>query len=520
MPGIDTQTDALPAPDCIMVIFGAAGDLAKRKLFPALYYLSAANQLPENFAVLGVSREDFDSESYRALMNTESRIHLDGDYSQDVWDRLVRCCHYLQGDFRDPEAYQALAKKLCELDDQCKTPGNYLFYMATPPAFFADIAGQIAAAGLAVEPDGHWRRLVIEKPFGHDLQSARALNRQLLAVFDEHQLYRIDHYLGKETVQNFLAFRFANGVIEPIWNHRYIDHVQITVAEPLGVENRASYYEGAGALRDMIPNHLLAVLSIIAMEPPISFDADEIRDEQAKVLRAVQPLTPEDVLTHTVRGQYGPGVMADGMRVPAYREEAGIADDSRTETFVALSLMIDSWRWAGVPFYLRTGKRMPGRFTEVMVQYKHAPNAAFKRSVLKDKQVEPNIMVLRIQPSEGISLGINAKVPGQTLQLSPVEMDFSYDDYFGHEPSTGYETLIYDCMQGDPTLFKRADIIETAWQLMEPILDVWSALPPRDFPNYAAGEWGPSTADEMLQRDGRAWRICTSGACARKTPRS
>ncbi|HEB86937.1 MAG TPA: glucose-6-phosphate dehydrogenase [Gammaproteobacteria bacterium] len=510
MSDTDTHVDtALPAPSCVMVIFGAAGDLTKRKLFPALYYLSVANRLPERFAVLGVSREALSSEQYRELMNTESRVHLDGDYSAEVWDRLVQCCHYLQGDFRDPEAYEALAKKLSELDDQCQTGGNYLFYMATPPAFFGDIAEQIVNAGLAHEDEGHWRRLVIEKPFGHDLQSARALNRKLLDMFNERQLYRIDHYLGKETVQNFLAFRFANGVIEPIWNRRYIDHVQITVAEPLGVENRASYYEGAGALRDMIPNHLLAVLAMIAMEPPISFDADEIRDEQARVLRAIQPLTPEDVLTHTVRGQYTSGVMADGMQVPAYRQEAGVAADSQTETFVAMSLMIDSWRWAGVPFYLRTGKRMPGRFTEIVVQYKHAPNTAFKHSIMKNKHVEPNVMVLRIQPSEGISLGINAKVPGQVMQLSPVEMNFSYDDYFGDEPSTGYETLIYDCMKGDPTLFKRADIIETAWQLVEPILDVWTALPPRDFPNYAAGQWGPSAADELLQRDGRAWRICT-----------
>ncbi len=518
MPHTDTQTGTMmPAPPCIMVIFGAAGDLAKRKLFPALYYLSIAKRLPENFAVLGVSREDFSSENYRELMNKESRAHLDGDYSAEIWEQLVKRCHYLQGDFRDPEAYQRLAQKLGELDDEYKTPGNYLFYMATPPAFFGDIAEQIVKVGLAKETDSHWRRLVIEKPFGHDLQSARALNKKLLEIFKERQLYRIDHYLGKETVQNFLSFRFANGVIEPIWNRSYIDHVQITVAEPMGVENRASYYEGAGALRDMIPNHLLAVLAMIAMEPPISFEADEIRDEQAKVLRAIQPFTPEDVLTHTVRGQYAAGVLADGTSVPAYRQEAGVAEDSKTETFVAMSLMIDSWRWAGVPFYLRTGKRMPGRFTEIVIQYKHAPNTAFKNSLMKGKQVEPNVMVLRIQPSEGISLGINAKVPGQTMQLSPVEMDFSYDDYFGNEPSTGYETLIYDCMNGDPTLFKRADIIETAWQLVEPILDVWSALPPRDFPNYAAGEWGPSAADELLQRDGRRWRVCTGGCTPKKT---
>ncbi len=511
MLGTQTQTDTLPAPPCIMVIFGAAGDLAKRKLFPALYYLSLSNQLPEKFAILGVSIESFDSEGYRELMDTESRAHLNGDYSQDVWDRLIQSCHYLQGDFRDESTYQVLTKKLKELDVQYKTPGSYLFYMATPPAFFGDIAEHIARVELDTEQENQWRRLVIEKPFGRDLQSASALNRRLLDVFDESQLYRIDHYLGKETVQNFLAFRFANGVIEPIWNRRYIDHVQITVAEPMGVENRAGYYEGAGALRDMIPNHLLAVLTIIAMEPPITFNADEIRDEQAKVLRAIQPLTPEEVLTHTVRGQYDSGVLADGTRVPAYRDEKGVKPDSDTETFVALSLMIDSWRWAGVPFYLRTGKCMPGRFTEVVIQYKHAPNAAFKRSVLKDKHVEPNVMVLRIQPSEGISLGINAKVPGQALQLSPVEMDFSYDDFFGNEPRTGYETLIYDCMQGDATLFKRADIIEIAWQLMEPILDVWRALPPRDFPNYPAGKWGPSAADELLQRDGRSWRVCTKG---------
>ncbi|MBW8054691.1 MAG: glucose-6-phosphate dehydrogenase [Nitrospira sp.] len=505
-----TQEGMTAAPPAIMVIFGAAGDLTKRKLVPALYHLCATGLLPERFAMVGVSREQMDTEHYRDLLQREAKKHLGEEFTEDLWNHLIERCYYLHGDFRDPDGYRRLADKLGELDQQCQTPGNYLFYLATPPSLFADITTQLTSVGLTREQDGRWRRVIIEKPFGRNLESARALNHKLHQILEESQIYRIDHYLGKETVQNIMAFRFTNGIIEPIWNHRYIDHVQITVAESLGVENRASYYEEAGALRDMVPNHLLAVLSIVAMEPPISFDADEVRGEQSKVLRAAQALTPEEVLTHTVRGQYGAGMLPTGERVPAYRDEPRIAPDSNTETYVALRMMIDSWRWAGVPFYLRTGKRLPGRFTEVVVEYRHAPSRLFRDSLVKRQNVEPNRMVLRIQPDEGISLGFNAKVPGQAPQLSAVEMDFNYSDHFGDKPSTGYETLIYDCMKGDATLFKRADTVEIAWALMEPILDVWNALPPRNFPNYAAGTWGPKEADELLARDGRKWKICKS----------
>jgi glucose-6-phosphate 1-dehydrogenase len=397
-----------------------------------------------------------------------------------------------------------------QVDHEHQLPGSYLFYLATPPRFFGDIATRLGQSGLTHEENGAFRRLIIEKPFGRDLDSAQELNQTLHKSLAETQIYRIDHYLGKETVQNIMAYRFANSTVEPIWNHRYIDHVQITVAESLGVENRASYYEEAGALRDMVPNHLLALLGVIAMEPPNSFEADEVRDEQAKVLRAVQPLAPEDVLTLTVRGQYGPGSMPDGRKVQGYRSEPGIAEESRTETFVAMKLKIDSWRWAGVPFYLRTGKRLPGRYTEIVVEYRHAPSAMFRDA---DKHhMAPNRLVLRIQPDEGIGLSFNAKVPGPNPRLGVVEMDFNYADYFGSDPHTGYETLLYDAMSGDTTLFKRADHIELGWKIVQPILDVWQALPPRGFPNYAAGSWGPEAADEMLSRDGRAWRCWDVGA--------
>jgi len=369
------------------------------------------------------------------------------------------------------------------------------------------IATELGKAGLTEEADGLWRRIIIEKPFGRDLESARELNCTLHQSLAEHQIYRIDHYLGKETVQNMMAYRFGNGTVEPIWNHRYIAHVQITVAESLGVEDRASYYEEAGALRDMISNHLLAVLSVIAMEPPNQFEADAIRDEQTKVLKAIQQFDSKQVLTDTVRGQYGEGVAGNGDHLPAYRDEPGIADDSSTETFVAMRLMIDSWRWAGVPFYLRTGKRMRERYSEVVIQYKQGPMMMFRGAQERHKNIEPNQLVLRIQPNEGISLEFNAKVPGTELKVSQVRMDFDYDDYFDESiTSSGYETLIYDCLCGDAMLFKRADNIEVCWELLQPVLDVWQALPPRSFPNYPACNWGPEESDELLARDGFAWK--------------
>ena len=502
------QQSPSPTPPCVIVIFGAGGDLTKRKLIPALYHLAIQKLLPDNVAMVGVDRTEWTSESYREVLDKEIRDFVAGEFSEALWEASKPKTYYTQGDFRAPQTYEHLKELLSQVDAEQHTPGNYLFYLATPPSFFGEIATQLGAAGLSTESEDVWRRIIIEKPFGRDLESAQALNQTLHQSFKEHQIYRIDHYLGKETVQNILAYRFANSTIEPIWNHRYIDHIQITVAESLGVENRASYYEEAGALRDMIPNHLLAVMSVVAMEPPSSMDADAIRDEQSKVLRAIRPLTPEEVLTHAVRGQYGEGLLSDGTRFSAYRNEPGIAQDSKIETYAALKLKIDTWRWAGIPFYLRTGKRLPGRYTEVVIQYQHAPSAMFRDSLLTRAQVPANMLVVRIQPNEGIGLSFNAKVPGPTPRLGTVEMDFNYADYFGSTPTTGYETLIYDCLVGDATLFKRADNIELGWELMEPILDVWSALPARDFPNYAAGTWGPKAADDLLVRGGHTWRVC------------
>ncbi len=505
----NVQADAaLPAPANVLVIFGAGGDLTKRKLIPALFHLSAADMLPANFAMVGVDRLELDSDAYRERINDEIQQFVGEAFSQALWDKLLQRLYYVRGDFKDPASYAALGEMLQHVDREQQTPGNYLFYLSTPPSFFGEITGQLANAGLTTETGDQWRRIIIEKPFGHDLASAKVLNQQLHDAVAEHQIYRIDHYLGKETVQNILAFRFTNGIIEPVWNSRYVDHVQITVAEALGVENRASYYEEAGALRDMISNHLLAVLSVVAMEPPNSLDADQIRDEQSKVLRAVQPIDPEAVTASAVRGQYGAGTLADGRKVPAYREEPGVAPDSSIDTFAALKLHIDSWRWAGVPFYMRTGKRLPDRYTEVVVEFKHAPTIMFRDSLLVKSQVPPCRMVIRVQPNEGIGLSLNAKIPGATPRLGTVDMNFNYVDYFHSMPSTGYETLIYDCMIGDATLFKRADNIELGWAILEPVLAAWSKKPADEFPNYEAGSWGPREADELLERDGRAWRAC------------
>ena len=499
---------AEPAPPGVMVIFGAHGDLTKRKLFPALYYLARDGLLDSRFAILGIDHIDGDTEAYRSYLDDTMAEFVGDALSAEGWAALRNRIHYLQGDFLEDATFTRLAKVLEEIAEVDAMPQNYLFYMATPPRFFHEIAGRLNAAGLADESDDQWRRLVVEKPFGQDLASARQLNRALHEAFAEPQIYRIDHYLGKETVQNILMYRLANSTVEPIWNRRYIDHVQITVAETVGVENRAGYYDQAGALRDMLPNHLLALMSVVAMEPANALDGEAIRDEQAKILNTIQPLEPEEVLTRAVRGQYGAGQLANGSEAPAYHDEPGVANDSNTETYVALKLMIDSWRWAGVPFYLRTGKRMAGRYTEIAIQFKHVPNMMFKDSLVKRANIPPNVLILRIQPNEGIGMCFNAKIPSPIPQLSPVEMDFSYADYFGQAPTTGYETLIYDCLCGDPTLFKRADTIEAGWSLVEPIIDVWKALPPRDFPNYPAGGWGPADSDALMHNDVRSWRKC------------
>ena len=503
MPVTTGQPIGKPADPCIMVIFGAAGDLTRRKLIPALYNLGRSQLLSREFAIVGVARTPMSTEDFRKRISDGMKDYATGAVDPDLWEWFVRRLYYLCGNFNEKDLYLKLRDLLEQVDKDHATHGNQFYYLATSPDFFGPIVEQLGANGLLEESNQHWRRVIIEKPFGHDLESAKALNQQLLKVVAEKQIYRIDHYLGKETVQNILAFRFANGIFEPIWNRRYIDHVQISVAETVGVEKRGSYYDQAGALRDMVPNHIMQLITLTAMEPPVSFRADAVRDEQAKILHAIQPISSEEVLSRTVRGQYGEGVIG-GQRVAAYRAEPGVPPDSRTETFVAMKLLIDNWRWADVPFYLRTGKRLPVRNTHVVIQFRRAPFVLFRDTPVD--QLMPNQLVMHIQPEEGISLRFAAKVPGPVMRLGTVDMNFEYQDYFGQQSSTGYERLLHDCMSGDPTLFQRADMVEAGWCVVSPALDVWKALPPRNFPNYAAGTWGPKEADDLLERDGRRWR--------------
>jgi len=492
------------ADPCLMVIFGATGDLTKRKLIPALCNLAKANLLSPHFAIIGFADDDLSTETFRQQLSEAVKEFATSPIAPETWEWFLERISYVRGDFQDAQAYQRLKEVMAEAKEKHGTQGNDFYYLAVAPRFFGEIVRQLGEAGLAREEGAGWRRVVIEKPFGRDLESAQALNAEIKQVLKERQIYRIDHYLGKETVQNILVFRFGNGIFEPIWNRRYIDHVQITNAETVGVEQRGGYYDTAGALRDMVPNHLFQLVSLTAMEPPISFDADAVRDEQAKVLHALQPLTPEEVLSETVRGQYGEGMMGEE-RVPTYRAEPDVAPNSSTETFVALKLTLDNWRWADVPFYLRTGKRLAKRVTEVAIQFRRAPFVLFRNTPVES--LRTNRLVLHIQPDEGISLRFGAKVPGPVMRQGAVEMDFNYADYFGSTPSTGYERLLYDCMIGDATLFQRADMVEAGWNVITPVLDVWKALPPRSFPNYAAGTWGPKEAAELLARDGREWRV-------------
>jgi glucose-6-phosphate 1-dehydrogenase len=493
----------LPGDPCVMVIFGAGGDLTRRKLIPALYNLESGRLLSGNFAVVGITREGISSDEYRDRVRRDLTEHATGDVDPKLADQLVARFHYLGGDYLDPKTYLRLKDLFATLDGNHGTRGNALFYLATPPDLFAYIVGHLGASGLASEEPRRWRRVVIEKPFGNDMETARALNRDIRKVLTESQIYRIDHYLGKETVQNIMVFRFANGIFEPIWNRRYIDHVQITVAESVGVEMRGRYYEQAGALRDMVPNHIFQLLSFTAMEPPISFEARAVRDEKAKVLHAVQPMSPEEILRRTVRGQYGEGAI-DGQVVGAYRSEPRVAPDSTTETFVGMKLFIDNWRWAEVPFYLRTGKRLAQRVTEIVIQFKKPPFVPFRGTAVQ--HIAADQLVLNIQPDEGISLRFQAKVPGPMVRMGQVDMEFRYARHFGSHPSTGYETLLYDCMIADATLFQRDDMVEAGWNIVDPILEVWKAVPSRAFPNYAAGSSGPSDADVLMTRDGRQWR--------------
>jgi glucose-6-phosphate 1-dehydrogenase len=492
-----------PAPAAV-VIFGASGDLTHRKLVPALYNLALAQLLPPEMAIVGLARSAWDDDVFRENMRAAVDEHSrSGPVDRDVWADFARRLHYISGSADDPAAYTLLRERLDQLDADAGTRGNRLFYLATAPNFFPVIAENLGAAGLAEEDDTTFRRLVVEKPFGTDLESSRALNTRVGAVFKERQVYRIDHYLGKETVQNLLVLRFANAIFEPIWNRRYVDHVQITVAEDLGVETRGGYYDTSGAMRDILQNHIFQVLSIIAMEPPARFESRDVRDEKVKVLRAIPAFTAETLATDTVRGQYGPGFIA-GEQVSGYRQEEGVDPESNTDTFVAMKLSIENWRWAGTPFYVRTGKRLPRRATEVAIQFKGAPHLPFSTTPGVDA-IAPNLLTMRIQPEEGASLEFVAKVPGPQVDLRTVRMDFAYGNSFLKSSPEAYERLLLDALLGDSTLFARWDEVERAWEILDELITTWAAEP-GEYPNYEAGSWGPDAADDLLARDGRQWR--------------
>jgi glucose-6-phosphate 1-dehydrogenase len=491
-----------PPPSCAIVIFGANGDLTKRLIVPALYNLARGGMLPEHLALIGVDHNDKSSEQWQSDLRgfLGQTLTKNSEAVDDrLWNPITASMTFLKGDFEDGDTYKRLAELLAEIDKQRNLGGNVLFYLAVADRFFGTVAGKLGEAGLMRQEGGRFRRLIVEKPFGHDLESAKALNACLLQYLKEEQIYRIDHFLGKETVQNIMALRFANGLFEPIWNRDRIDHIQITVAESIGVEGRGNFYEKTGALRDMVPNHLFQLVAMTAMEPPVSFDAEDIRAKKAEMFRAVHPLTLGDV----VRGQYDSGVVA-GQSVAAYRNEANVAPDSNTESFVVMRLLIDNWRWAGVPFYLRTGKRLAMRSTEIAIRFKRAPYALFRETPVEE--LDADWLILRVQPDESIRLRFNAKRPGPTMALESVAMDFKYKDWFRQAPAVGYETLIYDCLIGDATLFQRADQVEAAWGVVEPVLTGWANTAPRHFPNYTAGSEGPTAANDLLARDGRSWR--------------
>lgn len=491
-----------PGDPCTIVIFGASGDLTKRKLLPALYNLKVLRLLPQDFSVIGVAVTDGDDESFRTQMTSDINEFATRPVDADEWADFRKRSYYLQGDFNSAETFQKLSAKITEAQMTWKLPGNVLFYLAISPSFFSKVIEQLGTANLTKQEASAWRRVIIEKPFGHDLASARALNQEISQHLEESQIFRIDHYLGKETVQNIMVFRFGNSVFEPTWNRRYIDYVQITVAEELGVELRGGYYDRSGVLRDMVQNHILSVLSLIAMEPPSSISGDSVRNEKVKVLEAIRPMSPEDVISSTVRGQYGPGVI-DGKSVQAYRREPDVNPQSNTETFVAMKLFVENWRWAEVPFFIRSGKRMATHTTQVVIGFKSAPLLLFGEEM--EQNVKPNRLVLHVQPDEGITLDIHAKRPGPNINLVNVPLDFSYSEFGEGTAATGYETLLYDCMIGETTLFHRYDSVDASWRIVNPILDVWQALPARDFPNYASGTWGPTASDHLLEKSGHAW---------------
>ncbi|HEX6867979.1 MAG TPA: glucose-6-phosphate dehydrogenase [Candidatus Limnocylindrales bacterium] len=496
------RLERVPDPS-VLVLFGATGDLAHRKVLPALYHLWRTNLLPHEFVLLAIGRRPYDDEAFRAEIRAAleqfSRVL---PIDEAAWRGFSEHIRYFRLDFADPAGFDALAKRLDDLDEECGTRGNRMFYLATQPSQFAEIVAQLGRVGLDHERhDGGWRRVVIEKPFGHDLTSAVRLNREVGKVFRESQVYRIDHYLGKETVRNLLVFRFGNGIFEPLWNRRYVDHVQITVAESIGIENRGAFYEETGASRDVVQNHLLQLVCLVAMEPPATFEADALRDEKVKVLRALgtKPAAPG---TEVVRGQYGPGWVA-ATQVAGYRQEEDVDPASETETFVAARFTIDDWRWSGVPFYVRTGKRLPKRATEIAIQFREVPHRLFRDHAAEP---DPNLLAIRIQPDEGIMLRFGAKVPGLGMAIRPVTMDFTYGSAFSVDSPDAYETLILDALQGDASLFTRADEVEEAWGIVDPIVDAWADAAAPQFPDYDAGTWGPAAADELIEREGRRWR--------------
>jgi glucose-6-phosphate 1-dehydrogenase len=489
------------ADPCAVILFGASGDLARRKVIPAMYDLAQNKSLGERYAIVGFARTPMTDDSFRSMAGEAAKtISEVGPIDPAKWDEFASNLHYSPGDYADQNSFAQLAKCLAEIDAKKQLGGNRLFYLSTPPEVYPDIVEQLGRAGLA-RPDspGSWVRIIIEKPFGRDLATARELNQIVLNVFDEKQVYRIDHYLGKDTVQNLLVLRFGNGIFEPLWNRNYVDHVQITASETLGVERRGGFYETAGALRDMIQSHVLQLTSLMAVEPPASFDANAVRNEKLKVLQSIRPFNLEMVAQSVVRGQYAPGKIGE-KALAGYRQESHVSPNSRTETFVAMRLLVDNWRWAGVPFYLRTGKRLAKRTTEIMIQFKRAPHIVFR-----EREVEPNRLVLNIQPDEGISFSFGAKRPGTEMSIGNVTMNFSYREGFGGASRSAYATLLNDCLRGDATLFDRGDSVEAAWSLVDPILDVWSAAKSVSVPQYASGSWGPRESDQLLEREARQW---------------
>ena len=501
----------IPSP-CAVVIFGASGDLAKRKLVPALYALAADGLLPSGFTVIGAGRTPISDDVFRESMRESVQRYGRARPDEEVWRGFAAGLRYVTYGLDEPPGLDAVAGALDEADRVRGTCGNRLYYFSLPPSAVLPLAAALSRAGLTDEAPSSFVRVIVEKPFGKTLDTAETLNRSLHESFHERQIYRIDHYLGKESVQNALVFRFGNGIFEPLWNRQYVDHVQITVAESIGVEARGPYYEEAGALRDIVQNHIMQLVAIVGMEAPSNFSAETVRDEKVKLLRAIRPIHPDDALSHTVRGQYGPG-WVEGEPVPGYRDERGVAAGSLRETYVAMKIDIDNWRWAGTPFYLRTGKRLPKRATEIVIQFRRVPHSPFVGhaltpvGMLRGDAIDPNRLVLRIQPDEGITLRFSAKIPGQAMRIRAVNMDFLYGSAFLKESPDAYERLLLDCMLGDATLFAREDEVEEAWRVCTAILDGWRAHPPdpRAFPSYEAGSWGPSEADEFMQLDGRAW---------------